>query len=117
MNWGQAGSKIKHVVLAESLREPFSQSSQGVDNGADLKPLDSWRAENDSRVGPLVTDGILGENDEVANISGDQAPTYPSCVGELLPVRKLNVPHFEGTYRINSPFAESLGNLRGEVLV
>lgn len=37
-------------------------------------------------MGLLSADGILGEDDKMANISGDQAPPRTRGIGELLPV-------------------------------
>lgn len=109
--------EIKHVVLAETLGEPFSQSSQGISNGSDLKPLDAWWTKDDPGVGLLSADGILGEDNKVASISGHQAPTHSRRIGELLPVRKLNVPRLESANRVKSPLAEPLGNSRREILI
>lgn len=68
-------------------------------------------------MGLLSADGILGEDDKMANISGDQAPPRTSCIRELLPVRQLDVSWLESAYRVNPPLPKPLGNLRREILI
>lgn len=58
----------------------------------------------------LAGDGFLGENDKMTRISRDQAPALPRGIGELLPVRQLDVPHIVRTQGVDSLFAEAFSD-------
>ena len=65
----------------------------------------------------LAGDGLLGEDYEMASISGDQAPALPRSMGELLPVGQLDISHIVSTECVDSPLAEAFSDPWGQVLV
>ena len=66
-------------------------------------------------MGGLSADSLLGQGDKVSRVLRYEAATFPAGKVQLLLVRRLRLLQPEGAYRVESPSAKELSDLRREV--
>lgn len=110
-------SERDHVKLAEPTRKPSSKASEITRYLAYLDPPQARRAQHNPGVRLLPANRLLGQQDEMAHISGDEASPLSGSVPKLLAVRQLAVPDLQGTHGVDPRSPESFGNLGGNVLI
>ena len=104
-------SEVDDVELAETLGKLSRQPDQSIYHLADLEALDAWRAEHNSAMRLLPLNRLLGHDNEITNISADQAPPLRRRIPKLLTIRHL-IADIEGARGIDPVATKSDGDLR-----
>ena len=77
----------------------------------------AWRAEDDSRVGSSVADGVLPEAEEMAGVPAHKGPASTRGEGQLRGVGHPPIADLVGADRVNLPAPQRDGCRWREVLI
>lgn len=103
--------KVKDVVRTQPLRILLRYTGELINDGTDLGPCKTRGAEKDAGVRLLSLDGVPGQYEEMASVAGHKAAAFPTCIGKLFRIRKLDIPHLMSADGINPFLPQRLSDL------
>ena len=105
------------TVTPSSMSMLFGDLHQCFHDGPDVGTVDPRGAENDSRMGTSLLNGVMTERTEVPRIAVHHAPPLSGGEDKLLLVPKPDGAHFMNTDGVHAPLPERDSNGGCQILI